>query len=441
MSYRPRPILVAAASLATATALTFSVSTGWAAPKADPPPPKIPQAVQSLTATPDLNPFESGPMIELEWNAPAKGDRPTAYKVYINGDLFETTVLRASRILTVKTGTTYAFSVAAVNDAGEGPRVTVQETAQVEPTEPLNVSAVPGNGWIDVSWDPPQDSGGTPITGYRVNVDPKPSTPCVFEKPTDTFCRITGVRNNRYYDIEVQAKNAAWPDLQGIESPAVTAMPRSLPSGPRDFKIASAGSKAVTLTWTAPKEVGNRPILGYQISYIEYNAYGEPEYPQILRVPGAGTMEVRLTGLTPGVTYDFGIQAYTRAGVGAMTVNVQLMPLGLPAKPARVEVIGVGDGAAKVRWEEPDPNGGMDPSEYRITATPTLPGESPVVATCTTKNPVEECDTEFVLMGLKNGVTYSISVAAKNKYGYGPDSTFPAFATPEDTADVRRALR
>lgn len=426
------------ATLGTITALTITAliaaPTGWAAPAEK---PKAPLAVEALRAIPDLNPFEDGPMIRLRWRPPAQGDRPTAYRVFINGRLFETTTYTSSRILTVTTGTTYNFSVAAVNSVGISPRVTVRETAQVEPTEPLNVSAVPGNNWIDVSWDPPQDSGGTPIQGYRVIVDPSPATPCVFANPTDTFCRIEGLRRNRFYDIEVQAQNAAWPRLQGAESLSVTAMPRSLPSGPRDFTIVSLGSRAVTVSWQPPKEIGRQRILGYQISFIEYNQFGEPEYPRILRSPDPTVLEARITDLTPGVTYDLGIQAYTRTGIGAMTVNVQFMPIGLPARPARVEVIGVGDGAVKVRWEEPDPNGGMDPSAYRITATPTDSSESPVTAICTTKNPIEECDTEFVLTGLTNGVRYSIRVAARNVFGWGPYSTFPAFARPQSTADVR----
>jgi len=34
-------------------------------------------------------------------------------------------------------------------------------------------------------------------------------------------------------------------------------------------------------------------------------------------------------------------------------------------------------------------------------------------------------------MRLVNGATYSFTVAAKNKFGWGPTSNYPAFATPE----------
>lgn len=66
-------------------------------------------------------------------------------------------------------GTRYKFSVSAVNADGESAKAEVYQIAAVMPDPPRNVQAVPGDGWIDVYWDPPIDDGGAPIGRYLIN--------------------------------------------------------------------------------------------------------------------------------------------------------------------------------------------------------------------------------------------------------------------------------
>jgi hypothetical protein len=312
--------------------------------------------------------------------------------------------------------------------------------AVIAPTEPLNLQVVPDNGALTVSWDPPLSTGGGDIRSYLVRTSsalPGPQAPC--ERITVTSCRIEGLLNGYHYDVTVEARNSAGAYLPSPESLPAIGIPNARPSGPQNFRIVSAGSTSATIAWETPEFLGNEPILGYTISLFNNEGYWfpnqRPEYPQIS--VGPDVRRYRLTGLTPGLVYQFAVQAYTRLSPGAMTVNTQHSPLGLPGKPSFVEITGTGNTTVNLAWEDADPNGGVEPTHYRLIATPVGAPAGVFVEdiTCPVKAtqdaPDFECAGEYLWMRLVNGVTYSFTVAAKNKFGWGPTSNYPAFATPE----------
>jgi hypothetical protein len=90
--------------------------------------------------------------MDLSWDPPTSGDAPTAYKVYTDGVLVETTVATDCYVTMVTQGQRYSFSVTAVNANGESTPVVQSAIAQVPPSAPLNVQAVPGDGTLDVYW-------------------------------------------------------------------------------------------------------------------------------------------------------------------------------------------------------------------------------------------------------------------------------------------------
>lgn len=103
-----------------------------------------------------------------------------------------------------------------------------------------------------------------PITGYKVVLDPQMLLECVPTGPTS--CRYTGVINFLAYKVFVRAQAG---DLTSDEAGMGMAMPRPLPSGPRNFRIVSGGSTTVTLAWEAPKDVDPAlPVQGYQVGSI-----------------------------------------------------------------------------------------------------------------------------------------------------------------------------
>ena len=399
-----------------------------------------PEAPTNLRALPLENPIDqTKPLVRLTWRASTVGVTPTAYKVYVDGVLFETTSLMQSNVTPLNIGQIYTFTVSAIDAAGDSEVATVERIATIAPTEPMNVQVVPDHESLHVSWEPPQRSGGTAISGYRVlPIAGLPGKPAVCESTGPTSCTIANLINGRHYDVTVEAKNGGWPTLRGPESIPAIGIPNAQPSGPRNLRVVSGGSTSVVLSWTTPENIGSNPIVGYTISMFNAEGFLRPEYPQIN--VGAGVRQYRLLGLTPGLEYSFGVQAFTDKNSGGMTLNALHNPLGLPSAPALVEIAGVGNTTVRLTWEAPDPDGGVAPSDYLVTATPQAPVPAGVLTeetlcpvAATTEAPNFECDGAYLWMHLVNGVTYSFTVTAKNKFGWSPSSTYPAIATPEGT--------
>ena len=415
---------------------------------------KAPAAPTNLLALPLENPIDpSQPLVRLRWTPPKDQAGVTGYRVYVDGTLLETVravtcpvispqnLLRwCANVTNLQVGQVYTFSVAAVSKGGESKRISVKRMAVIAPTEPLNVQVVPDDTSLYVSWDPPLNTGGGTIRRYVVRTNsfrPALQPRCV--PITATSCKVSGLLNGFHYDVTVEARNSAGFLLPSPESLPAIGIPNARPSGPRDLRIVSAGSTTATLAWQVPQHVGPEPILGYTVSIFNNEGYWfpnqRPEYPQVS--VGPDVRRYRITGLKPGLEYQFAVQAYTRLSPGAMTVNVMHNPLGLPGKPALVEVTGIGNTTVNLAWEDADPNGGIEPTHYRLTATPVNPpaGVLAEEIVCPVKASQEapdfECAGEYLWMRLVNGVTYSFTVAAKNKFGWGPTSNYPAFATPE----------
>lgn len=421
-------------------AVVAAIAGGASVPAQAKAQAKAPSAPTLVRALAEVNPIDaSKPLIQLRWRPPTEGPAPTSYKVYVDGVLLETTRNLRANVTALQIGVVYAFSISSVSSAGESSKVTVNRMAVIAPSEPLNVQVVPDDTTLHISWDPPLSTGGGKIRNYVVRTSsflPGPPPEC---RTTATSCSLSGLMNGVTYDITVQAENAGAPRIQGTESQPAIGIPNYRPSGPRNFRVIAAGSTTATLAWDAPQHDGGKAIVGYTISLFNNEGYWfpnqAPEYPQIN--VGADIRQYRLKGLTPGLQYQFGIQAYTRVSSGAMTVNAMHNPLGLPGKPATVTVEGVGNTTVSLSWEDADPNGGVEPTNYRLTATPVgaPAGVHAEEIVCPVKAaqsaPDFECAGAYLWMRLVNGVTYSFTVQAKNKFGWGPTSDYPATATPE----------
>ena len=92
------------------------------------------------------------PQLDLNWDPPTSGDPPTAYKVFVNGVLVETTTATSTYVTALTVGQQYSLSVKAINPNGGSTPVVLSAVAQVQPSAPLHVQAVPGDGTIDVYW-------------------------------------------------------------------------------------------------------------------------------------------------------------------------------------------------------------------------------------------------------------------------------------------------
>ena len=102
-------------------------------------------------------------------------------------------------------GTSYSYAVIAANRWGSSaPSVAVEVTPGGAPDQPTSVTVTPVTGGFAVTWEPPADDGGRPITGYRRNLDGKSAG-----LATATSWSIRGLSPGSRHTLAIAAVNAA----------------------------------------------------------------------------------------------------------------------------------------------------------------------------------------------------------------------------------------
>ena len=177
---------------------------------------------------------------------------------YLNGTAQAPIVFDVTKTTQVITGLVnggrYTFTVAAKNALGVGyPSLPTPRHQPGAPTQPLSVTAAPGNQSAHVSWHPPAHIFGSPITGYVVTpfVGSKAQTPRTFHSAA-TKETVTGLTNGTKYTFEVAAQNANGTGPRSDGSNEVTVGTPSAPdrrdrgqgrSGSRDGRVEGAADQ------------------------------------------------------------------------------------------------------------------------------------------------------------------------------------------------------
>ena len=167
--------------------------------------------------------------VTLRWNTPTNtGGAPIVryeYRWAESGGEFGDwmSVAPAEGSATVReltNGKTYMFRVRAVNALGNGAVVTLEATPspstgrgggggggprQTVPDAPMNLVAEATDAAVTLTWDAPQDDGGSEITDYEYRINRR--NPWISIGSTDTTHTVTGLVNGTAYVFEVRAVN------------------------------------------------------------------------------------------------------------------------------------------------------------------------------------------------------------------------------------------
>ena len=319
----------------------------------------------------------------------------------------------------------YDVHIAAHNAIGTGPFSAVA-TAQLVPGPPrapanVHVTAKSGTS-ITIAWDPPADTGGSPITDYSVGVRLAAGggSDTIDLHDSVTSYTIFGLDPGTAYVVNVAASNDGGPGVGftgfGPASPDLTVSTPTIPGAPGTPQPSNITGTSVELAWTAPVDDGGAPITKY---VLQRRVTGTTDWVAVPKEPILTT--VKLSGLALGTSYDVQVQAVNVVGGGLFSQVLVVSTLDVPGTPTALQVTGRTGSSVSLAWTAPTTDGGAAISDYTVEYSST--GGAPFTAWVHAPSP----STSATVTGLTPGVDYTFQVSAVNSVGTGsPSETLSA---------------
>jgi hypothetical protein len=425
----------------------------------------------------------------VSWSAPSSGGSVSSYKItpYVGSTARSATTISGSPPATsatiggLTTGTTYTFTVQALNPNGGGPASAqsnaVTPQAAVAPPAPTGVIARPATRSVAVDWSAPSADGDSAITGYTITpyIGASAQTP-VSAGASATSATADGLSNGTSYTFTVRANNAVGSGAQSAPSAAVTpqstifdfATPSTVDSGDanpvelgvkfqadfsgsvtgiRFYKAALNGGTHVGSLWTASgtrlaqATFTNESASGWQTAtfssavavtaattYVASYFAPSGHYSVTASAFSSGAVvNAPLRALADGTSAN-GVYAYGSASTfpagsynaGNYWVDV-LFDMPAPGQATSVGAT-AGKASANVTWSAPSSGGAV--ASYTIT--PYVGATAQATTTVSGSPPA----TTALVGGLTNGTTYTFRVTAHNVNGSGPQSPASNAVTP-----------
>ncbi len=227
---------------------------------------------------------------------------------------------------------------------------------------PVNLrTQADGNNAIDVSWDAPEDTGGSAVTGYTVqwSADGTGGWSNAGSTADQTF-KHRGLQTGdvRYYRVAARNRSGLglWSDpVMGQTTSGVPAAPTLNARSLSDYEI--------ELTWNEPKDNGD-PITGYR---IEWSSDGSANSWNGLADVSADPTSYVDSSLLANERRQYRVRAVNGVGNGDWSRSVSaITQLSPPSAPNLTSAEADGPNAIVVTWEEPSFLGDLPVTQYQV---------------------------------------------------------------------------
>jgi len=377
-----------------------------------------PFAVQSLAAS-----ERTKDGFKLTWAEPAfnGGEQINNFVVDVstdNGATWRSAKATESNSLSYRVGgaspgTTYLVRVAASNVVGTGEYVTTSVTTLASVAKsPTNLTITNvGLRSLSLGWSLPASNGGSPILDYKIEFSSNGGTTwnelAHDASPSRSF-NVTGLLRGKTYLFRVAAINEVGAGASSVAASATTLI--ELATAPQSL-TSTTGANAAQFSWLAPADNGGASVTSYR---VEYSKDGLTWVTLAVR---SAASSFKLSGLTPGATYQVRVAATTRAGLGAFLTDSITTAKLLASAPSQLRVLEISQTSLTLAWSLPARNGGAAITDYQVEVS-SNGGSSWKVVPRDAAN-----DLSLQVTGLSAGSTRLFRVAAVNEVGVGAYSS------------------
>lgn len=280
---------------------------------------------------------------------------------------------------------------------------------------------------IVLSWTTPND-GGSPITGYRIEVKKIPENYYVLvsnTQNTNTTYVHSGLETGKTYIYRVYAINAIGqsdPSSEAVATPSSSSAPPEniVPNIPTGLDAQDVSPTQVDLSWIKPSSNNGPPITGYKIEIKS----GSGSFKTLVNNTSNTVTTYSHKNATTGTSYSYRVYAINSVGLSNPSNTATATPTQnssppvqniVPNSPTNFQVATISPSELALSWKAPQSNNGPPVTGYKIEVKKNGEDYSILVANNGPK-------MSYRHTNLVEGTTYTYRVSAINSVGFGTPS-------------------
>ena len=224
---------------------------------------------------------------------------------------------------------------------------------------------------IKVDWDRPAETGGSQVTGYRVQArkdgeDTYRELRSGSVADTVTAFSHGGLQAGETWHYLVSAMNDA-----GIgptkATTGTTKREGRVPGAPTGLRATADGDDAIDLRWTAPTDVGTSAISGYK---IQYSSDGTTGWTNLVANTNSTSTSYTDSPLQPNTTRHYRVAAINATGTGGYSnvdhATTEAEASDPPDPPRNLTATAASSSQINLSWNAPADDNGSAVTGYRI---------------------------------------------------------------------------
>ncbi|XP_068132972.1 phosphatidylinositol phosphatase PTPRQ isoform X2 [Hyperolius riggenbachi] len=238
-------------------------------------------------------------------------------------------------------GEIYNFTIQRMKGDVEGDLASIQIIAEPERPIGFNVFNISTHSF-SVHWRQPYGR----VERYQVDLFPQSGFVTVRDLGGGEYqADVSSASPGTAYTVTISSVSSSVYSSTDSKSALTN---ETIPGPPLNLAGERVGSAGILLSWSIPRNT-NGKIVGYSVIYREVCPWMQSSYTQVATTPDS--LEILLTSLTPGTTYEIKVAAENSAGLGSYSDSFLFNTAeSAPGKVVNLTVEALNASAVNLTW-------------------------------------------------------------------------------------------